>query len=118
MRPRGIIVHDSEVAPLTPQDVGRPDLRLMPVRCSRWQAARLGEVMRNSVALGVAIALSRYDFTLLEKVLTEQFQDKGAKVVAENVASARAGYDHVLEHLPKEHIHGLEGHLCGMPGGS
>ena len=116
MRPRGIIVHDSEVAPLTPQDVGRPDLRLMPVPLlSLAKQHGSGEVMRNSVALGVAIALSRYDFTLLEKVLTEQFQDKGAKVVAENVASARAGYDHVLEHLPKEHIHGLEGHLCGMP---
>jgi len=116
MRPGGIIVYDSDVANLAPQDIGRPDLRLMPVpMLSLAKEHGSGEVMRNSVALGVAIALSRYDFSLLAKVLTEQFGGKGGKVAEENVAAARAGFEHVAEHVPKELIHGLEGLICGEP---
>lgn len=118
MRRGGSIVYDGEggAAALDAKALGRDDLHLMPVPLTAIAKARgSAEVMRNTVALGVAIALSRYDFGMLEGVLRDQFKGKGEKVVEDNVASARAGYDYVLEHYPKDLIRGLEGRVCGLP---
>ncbi len=116
MRPGGAIVYDSDLLQLTAGDVGRTDVRLMPVPLlSLANEHGGGEVMRNTVALGVAIALSRYGFDLLGKVLAEQFLGKGAKVVEQNLASARAGHEHVTRNYPDALIKGLDGHICGLP---
>ncbi len=56
------------------------------------------DVMRNTVALGASLGLLKYPFEYLEKLITEQFQHKGEKVVGVNVTVAKAGYDHVAKH--------------------
>jgi 2-oxoglutarate ferredoxin oxidoreductase subunit alpha len=50
------------------------------------------KIMENTAALGGAFGLMKYDISILEKVLTDQFGtgDTGTK----NVAAARAGYDY------------------------
>lgn len=114
--PGGTIVFDGDELQLDSATLGRSDLRLMPVPLLALAKEHgAGVLMRNTVALGVAIALSRYDFEVLGKVLADQFRAKGDKVVGENVASAQAGFDYVMEHYPKELIRGLEGHICGAP---
>lgn len=52
-------------------------------------------VMRNTVALGAAVALAGGEFAALEKVITDQFGKKGPEVVASNVALAKAGFEAV-----------------------
>ena len=116
MRRGGAIVYDGDATELDAKALGRDDLHLMPVPLAGIAKAHgAAEVMRNTVALGVAIALSRYEFRMLEGVLRDTFKEKGEKVVEENVASARAGYDYVLEHHPRDLIRGLEGRICGLP---
>ncbi len=50
--------------------------------------------MANTVALGAALAVSGYPFDQLENVLRDEFTRKGENVVKENIAAAKAGYDH------------------------
>lgn len=56
-------------------------------------------VMRNTIAVGATVALLGSDFTILEKVLTDQFGKKGADVVSENVKAAKAGYDAIKKNF-------------------
>ncbi len=56
------------------------------------------EVMRNTVALGATIALLKYDLSILEQVIKEQFSHKQKKVAQQNIAAARAGFQYIKEH--------------------
>ncbi len=52
-------------------------------------------VMRNTVALGATVALMGADFSKLESVIKDQFVKKGEKVISENLAIAKAGFNHI-----------------------
>jgi len=52
------------------------------------------KLAQNTVALGVMNFLLGIDFKDLENALTMQFKRKGQEVVDENLAVARAGFDH------------------------
>lgn len=54
-------------------------------------------IMRNTVALGVSVALLGAPFDALASVITDQFKKKGEEVVAQNIAIAKSGYDAVQE---------------------
>ncbi|MBM4433386.1 MAG: 2-oxoacid:acceptor oxidoreductase subunit alpha, partial [Chloroflexi bacterium] len=56
-----------------------------------------GKLMENTVALGAAVGLVKYDFEILEKVLREHF--KTADIGENNVKAAIAGYEYVKEHF-------------------
>jgi len=56
------------------------------------------EVMRNTVALGATVALLKYDLSILEQVIKEQFSHKQRKVAQQNIAAARAGFQYIKEH--------------------
>lgn len=62
-------------------------------------------IMRNTVALGVSMAIVGIDFTILSDLLTSQFAKKGEKVITLNVSAAQAGYDFIVknhtEFIPK-----------------
>jgi 2-oxoglutarate ferredoxin oxidoreductase subunit alpha len=53
------------------------------------------KIMENTVALGVALGLMKYDISILEKVLEEQFG--AGDIGTENKQAARAGYDYVRD---------------------
>ncbi len=96
--------------------LGRRDLTLLPVPLKTIAGEHgKADLMRNTVALGVAIALADYKCEALQEVLAEHFKAKGEKIVKMNLDSARAGYDYVKEHYPDVHIMGLEGAKCGLP---
>jgi 2-oxoglutarate ferredoxin oxidoreductase subunit alpha len=59
-------------------------------------------VMRNTVTLGITVALLGAPFELLKKVITDQFGRKGTEVVDQNVGFAQAGYDFVMEKYKNE----------------
>lgn len=52
-------------------------------------------VMRNTVALGATVAVLGAEFALLEAVIRDQFKKKKKEITEENLALAKAGYDHV-----------------------
>ena len=117
----GAIVYDVDAVEVEPEELGstilgREDLTMLPVPL-RTIAGEHGkaDLMRNTVALGVAVALADYKCEPLQEVLSEHFRDKGEDIVKMNLDSARAGYDHVKEHYPDVHVMGLNGVTCGLP---
>jgi 2-oxoglutarate ferredoxin oxidoreductase subunit alpha len=57
-------------------------------------------VMRNTVALGVSIALMGNFLDSFSSVITDQFKGKKQVIIDGNIAIAKAGYDYVKEHFP------------------
>lgn len=66
------------------------------------------KVMINTVAVGASLALFYSDFQVLNDILQDAFSKKGEKVVAENINSAKAGYDFVLKNLPDKFASKIE----------
>ncbi len=58
-----------------------------------------GRMVQNTVALGTILSLLGLDFQVLEESLTLQFKRKGQELVDQNVAAARAGFDHAQENF-------------------
>jgi 2-oxoglutarate/2-oxoacid ferredoxin oxidoreductase subunit alpha len=67
---------------------------LCPLPVSQLADISRNKVAQNTLAVGAGLNLMGIGFQALEEVLTEQFKKKGAAVVSENVAIARAGYDY------------------------
>ena len=56
------------------------------------------KLMTNTVAVGVVIGLTGYDFSRLSVVLEREFTRHGEKITRDNVVAAKAGFDFVQEH--------------------
>ena len=56
------------------------------------------KLMANTVAVGAAIGLAGYDFSILASVLKKEFFRYGEKITEDNVAAAKAGFDFANEH--------------------
>lgn len=54
-----------------------------------------GDITRNTVGLGATFALVGFDIEKYEAILREAFAKKGEAIVNNNIAAARAGYDHI-----------------------
>lgn len=61
-----------------------------------------GDITRNTVGIGASFGLVDYDIEILYSILKEMFAKKGEQIVTNNLAAARAGYDYVREHYPKQ----------------
>ncbi len=92
----GVAIYDSEQVQGIEPD-GKLFLDVPMRRLAREQAG--GELMSNTVGLGAALALVKYDFATLKAVLDEFF---GGKVGEDNVKAARAGYDYARDNLKRE----------------
>lgn len=53
-------------------------------------------IMINTVTLGASLALVYEDFSVLDDILKETFGKKGEKIIAENINTSKAGFDHVI----------------------
>lgn len=57
-----------------------------------------GDITRNTVGIGASLGLLDFDITILNEILEHMFgKKKGAEIVANNIAAAKAGYDYVKE---------------------
>ena len=54
------------------------------------------KILQNTVFLGASMALMNIDFKYLQDALTLLFEQKGSKIVEQNVAVGRAGYDYAV----------------------
>jgi len=92
----GGIVYDGEEISLNYGELDLDDLKLYPVPLKGIVKELEGElVMRNTVALGAAVALLEYDLEILSGIIRDEFKLKVAEL---NVKAARMGYDYAREH--------------------
>ncbi len=92
----GMIIYDESIdASKFPLKEG---VRMYPLPLSKLtQEAGGTEQMKNTAALGAALAAVDYPFAILEGIMKDEFKRKGDEVVAKNVGAAKAGYDYVKE---------------------
>lgn len=97
-----LVVFDPKDHEWKTEDFPKPVI-LLPVPLAQLvQSAGGTPIMRNTVALGVTVALLGADFTVLEEVIRDQFKKKDQKIIDANVAIARAGFDYVKKTFPNE----------------
>ncbi len=90
---RGVIVFDNEKT----REVA-DNSRLFGIPLERLATGRAGDkLMANTVALGAALELVRYDLQILEQVLRQHF---GTGAIGEgNIKAAKAGYEYAQENF-------------------
>ena len=98
MRPHGFVIFDNSTEKLT-DAVRRPDVSFYEVPLAKIAKEQLGlELVRNTVSMGVLAALVGMDPQIVRTLVTKQYERKGEKVVAQNVAAIDAGEQYVREH--------------------
>jgi 2-oxoglutarate/2-oxoacid ferredoxin oxidoreductase subunit alpha len=94
MKPGGLIVYDKEQT-----QVDNPGMNHFNVPFNRLAVDNAqNKIMANTVAVGAALGLAEFDFSILTGVLEDEFKRHGEKVVQDNIKAARAGYDYAEEH--------------------
>jgi 2-oxoglutarate ferredoxin oxidoreductase subunit alpha len=90
--PGGGIVYDSKEE--LPDEARRADVGFFPIPLSALAEEKGGrDVMRNTLALGVAAGLMEFDPTHIESVIRDNFARKGDAVVDANLRVAQAGFE-------------------------
>jgi len=90
---RGVVIFDKERV----KDIGGND-NLFGMPLDRLAEEKVGNrLMANTVALGAALGLVRYDFEILAKILREHFG--GGEIGEGNVKAAQAGYEYAQENF-------------------
>jgi len=104
----GGIIYDSDDLELTTEKLDKVDLKLYPIPLRKIVVDELKQphslIMRNTVALGAAIAVTSYDLALLAGVMKDTFKPEAAEA---NIKAAQIGYDYVKEHFEASFEYGL-----------
>ena len=104
LKPGGVIIHDREQTKFEDDCTACLDV---PLNRLAIEAAQ-NKIMTNTVAVGAAIGLTGYDFTLLEVVLKKEFAKAGDKIVTDNIQAARAGFDFARQHANGQKLKPLD----------
>lgn len=94
VKENGIIIFDQEKVKI---DVEGPAFLNVPLERLAVETTS-NKLMTNSVAMGAAAGLVKYDFDMLAAVLREQFVKTGTELIENNVKAARVGYDYARQH--------------------
>ena len=78
---------------ITPGDSVK-GVRFCPYPVGELTQGNRNKLVQNTVALGVLMSVLGLDFDVLEQALALQFKRKGQDTVDENIAMARAGFNH------------------------
>src|SRR5271157_4252701 len=90
----GIIIYDESID--ATKFTVRSDVRMYPLPLAKLtQEAGGTEQMKNTAALGAALAAVDYPFAVLEGIIRDDFKRKGEEVIAKNASAAKAGYEYV-----------------------
>lgn len=97
LSPGGALIYDSTRLTISPAMVNdRKDIVLVPVPLMDLALQHGGkDIMRNTVALGATLALLQAPRKLMDDIFQDTFGAKGQNVVDINIATCRAGYEHV-----------------------
>lgn len=96
------VVYDPKDYEWKASDFSAP-VKLLSIPLNKILTDSKGEpVMRNTIALGVTVALLGAEFASLEQVIRDQFKKKSAEVIEGNVAIAKAGFDEIKTNFAGE----------------
>jgi 2-oxoglutarate ferredoxin oxidoreductase subunit alpha len=102
----GGVVYDEEEVTISAEELNRNDLKLYSVPLKGIVKELEGPlIMRNTVALGTAVALVDYDLEILSDVIRDAFKPKVAEL---NVKAAKMGYDYARQHYAGNFEYRLE----------
>lgn len=95
----GLVIYDQSISDFRKGDCQYCALPLSEI------AARHGKnaLMKNTVAIGAAMASIGINFEVLASVIRDQFGNKGT-AAEENVKAAKEGYDHYLQNFKKLNV--------------
>ena len=94
----GAAIYDAESAKADPSKV-RPGVRLLGLPLRRMaQDFSKNALMRNTVALGAAVALFDLSFRHVETAFKDIWGDKKPEVVEQNIGAAKSGASAVADH--------------------
>lgn len=97
-----LVVFDPKDREWKKEDFPMP-VTLVPVPLAQIVQEHKGApIMRNTVALGVTVALLGAELSILEDVIRDQFKKKDPKIAEGNIAIAKSGYDYVKSNFPGE----------------
>lgn len=100
----GAIIYDEAIDVSSIQF--RPDIKKFPIPFAKIIAdLKALPQMKNTITLGATLALIDYPFEKIDSVLTDEFKRKGDEVVRQNVAVAKAGFDHVKSNFKTAEFH-------------
>jgi len=94
MNAGGVIIYDQTID--TSKFNLREEVKLMALPLSvLTQEAGGTEQMKNMAALGAALGMIDYPFSMLEGIIRDEFKRKGEEVIKQNLGAAKAGYDYI-----------------------
>ncbi len=88
----GGIIYDEKTEVEDADALRARGVQLFPVPLTAIAREHGGDVMRNTVTLGAAAALTGFDFEYMASVISDNFARKGPAVVDDNLRVAEAGY--------------------------
>ena len=97
--PKGGIIFDGEKDPISPEELGRADVKLFPLPLDTLARDCGGKIMRNTIAIGATMALVDFDIELFNSVLRSNFSRKGDAIVEQNIKAARIGHDYIKQNF-------------------
>ena len=98
LAPGAVVILDGDRVKVTPQDIGRDDVRFLSVPAlAISKELKVSELLENEIFMGASFGLLQYDFAVLEGVLRDEFASKGDEIVRENITAARRGYEHATQ---------------------
>ncbi|MCP8323299.1 MAG: 2-oxoacid:acceptor oxidoreductase family protein, partial [Candidatus Methylarchaceae archaeon HK02M2] len=113
----GVVIFDGEKTKIEKED--RSQFAVPFQRLAEETANN--KIFSNTVAIGVALSLVKYDFEILGEVLKEIFKAKSKQVAENNIKAAEVGYRYAKENfkgkLPLE-LEPIEGHKRMLIGGN
>jgi 2-oxoglutarate ferredoxin oxidoreductase subunit alpha len=95
--PGGSIIYNTDDT--TPSEDPPEGVQLCPLSFKELSNNSRDKVMLNVMLLGAALNMIGAGLEQLENILTIQFKRKGQEVVDQNLAIARAGYNHAAQHF-------------------
>src|SRR5213080_3337371 len=91
MKPGSAVVYNADTIRPGPHATAA---QLCPLPVNQLSKGSRSKVEQNTLALAASLKMMGVGFEPLAEILTEQFLRKGDKVVTENLAIARIGYDY------------------------
>jgi len=108
MVPGGGVIYDAENIKMEGLKVPKGvKMFNVPLKKLAMEAGK-GDITRNTVGIGASLGLVDYDMEIFYTILKEAFARKGDKVVNDNIAAAKAGYDFVRENFKGQFDYSLQ----------
>lgn len=92
---KGVVVYDSTIIKKDDVQTDRKDLRLFGIPLSAIAKEAGSHLYVNTAALGATFAILGMNLEMLNKLVKENFEDKGDEIINSNIEAAKKGYDHV-----------------------